>query len=472
MIIGWLIINSFLFAEFDPEVMQLIEIISQRWNIQSLKCSFTIDSQNIETGEKTPEVRNKITYRNGNIFYWLIYPPSPPPSENKASEKKARKDDSPRNLLELIAKKIYGRDDDNISDENDEKWNLSMVSFFNGKYLDCTGDYYIKTGEENIAFCNECSSFESGECYAPWITRSSPLHFLGISFLPIWNGYYGFYSKKKIFIVKDSFDTPVVPSQGFYEPLIKILNEDIKKDEFPNLFKVFRKDIYRILLYDLTTTIWFDLNDDIVRIQQLSDLGRALFLEQYVRKYYTGEFTDFSEMCEYDYSYSEYIQFPDGVHIPMRIEIKKYFPIVNPDKKELDREMMEMINTYGRESLKSEKMKDLQAQSLISSLKGGMDLKSYTNIEIQPEELIVNEDFPDELFQIQLPENTMIYKSYFPNDGYYNYSSKTSLHNQPIMVRAIGYIRENWLALIFIFTCVMIVFLLSYITKKFFGWGI
>lgn len=412
-------------------------------NIKSIYCTYDIAIQNFEEN-KYHFKEIEIAYDGSNIYFLSLNNPVEQQKEvnlNTGSESK--------NLLELLVKKLYDRG------ETKAYINFTEAALYNGRLLSCSGTYFPGDRNKDLGPCFEDKNTNDNvnTILAPWISRMSLLHLLGISFIPIQKGeaYWGL------------LDIPATPKY-LYKPLLSVLKENFIKN---NIFIEQKGDYHIYLCRSLSTSIWLDNNNDIIKIQQQPFYSTLLKNKKDLHKYTNKEVHEFFNLAGYEYNFGEFHKLPDGTRIPLHIEFIKQTPNISEDDpvmKDLSNKLNELAKQFPVESEEfSTKVKELDLQFISMILQKGMKIELLATINIHPENLIVNQLLNESLFQIKIPNGTIIYQGKEPNGPHYIYNEDAS--NSDNFTEKY---KEQLKIFLFIFFCMGIVLFSIYITKKLF----
>lgn len=443
-------LESFAGSEIADEVYELIDIISRTRNIQSISFEFTkvVESEGGYTGEGY----GKLAYCCGNIYYSITQPVVDRESHISSEQTKT---DKPRNLLELFVKRQHERYEE--TPRRDKEGVKAVFKEKEGRYLQCSYNYY---GErEEIISCSEDYPYrdhDEGFIYL-WISRDSPLHTLGISFLYSTGMYlHGGGVYMGVHFIP-------LPEKPIYDSLIKMLQDGLQQN-YPDLYKIYKRGEHTILLYDYVTAFWFDGDKNLVKITQENFFSNALKYEDELRERYAGDITNFLEHARYTYLYTDYKDFPDGVRVPLKIEFIREYGLPVPELQESANNYWEARKRY---DTNSEEFKKIEKEYTINrALIGISKIKcvtaAYIVYTIYPETLVVNEKIPEEVFNITIEERTPIYK------GNNVLDPPTYMTHEK---EGKGYFKINYTFLAFIAIAIASVLILIFLTRKYFGWG-
>ncbi|MCX7759472.1 MAG: hypothetical protein N2169_07715 [bacterium] len=441
----------------SPKVHELIGIISKCRNINSIYCAFT---QTAVGNERMDICTGELAYFNGNIYYSITYQS---PEVDNSNKKKLSQSDTPQNLFEIFVKK---RNEKLIDiDEKPQQKETLKASFSQkeGRYIYCLYNYHGKKEESTL--CSEFYTYkeQGNRCPYLWITRYNLLHTLGISFLPI-GGVYQEQGVEQYYVGEDWIPLPKKP---FYNSLVKTLQEDLKKNYPPDFFKTYTKGEYTILLYNYSTSFWFDKNNNITKITQDNFFANALRYEEELKRRYNGDITDFLENARFTYIYSDFKDFPEGVRIPLKVELIRLSGIPDAEFNGLVNNFIEARNNFKPDSKEFESIEKefILNRAILGVKKHKYKTLSHITTIIYPDSLVINKEIPEEVFTLKIDEGTPIYKG----DNFQQEPTYIDPKNQKDIYSK--YFKINSSLLIFIIISIGFTIILIFITKKFLGWG-
>ena len=452
-----IIFSIYSFGENNNRISELIKLISTSRNINSIYCTFTqiVDGKGIK---ETTTDYGELAYCDGNIYYSINYIPS---KLNKQIKKNDAFDE-PKNLFELLVKKWNENNTENDLMKGKRETIKSYFYQKEGRYIYC---YYDQiNGEEVSNTCFEYYPYKEPKinCSYLWVTRYNLLHSLGISFLSVG----GFYSESDEIEEYYGPDFIPLPKKPIYNSLSITLQNIVQKKHPPDFFKVFSKDNFTILLYNYSTSFWFDKDNNITKITQLNFFSSALKYEEELKKMYSGNITDFLEDARYTYIYSDFMDFPDGVKIPLKIEFIREEPLQDLEYTKLVnnyQKLRSQMNPNSKEFANFEKEYTLN-RAILGIKKVKFQILPQITTIIHPESLIINRNLNNEIFKIKIDEDTPIYR----NDNFQQpiYSDQNNQNKIDI------YSKINFSLFVFITFCIVLVIILIFITKRLLGWGI
>lgn len=435
----------------EEDIYHLVDVIEKRLDIKSIYCKYDINIQDLEEG-KTSLKTVEIAWDGTNVYFFSIenFP------ENQREPNEKDNNSTPTNLLEILVKKLY------YNQEEKQTYHIIESSLYKGKFLSCIGTYSPTNKKRQLGVCNEDNNTYNSKdpILAPWISRLSLLHLLGISFIPISKGgrYYG------------ELDTPN-PAKYLYKPLVVALKEDLKnKTAFRTSFFNPKENSYIIYFDSYFTSIWLDTNGNVVRIQQLPQYPKTLSAPH---SFTDNEVNDIFNIAYYDCKYSRFLEFSNGVCIPLHIEFVRQTPNMDdsePEVKKFNNKFDELVKSFPIESKEfSVNFQALQTQYIHMTLQRGMKIQMLVTIDIHPENLIVNEPLEESKFQIQIPDGALIYQGKDPDSPHYIYYREKK--NNLDTTNQSGQHHKQSMIFLFVVSCIGITLLFLYITKRILGWG-
>lgn len=426
----------------SEEVKYIINLVKKQFNIQTLKCTYTVIVDDLpsyinllkEEGKKVnEEVISKgemetlnFVYKNGNFL--KIITGTKEISEEKNQEK-------PQNILELIALKNQERRKAKMGNYPRDYQFISY--FYQGKLK--TRHYSFSVELDRYAYSQPLPLYDNYEGFERFLDPRVCIGYCKEK------DYIHPYSKSPIYI------TDFLEKEGkfyYYE-----------KDGFKILWhgaEVKRGKVNELICVE----IWIDTDHNISKIRSIFYPSRFLGKEEL-----RNLFNETSYTCEHpgitfwEYTYYDHKEFENGIRIPMRTIVLDYNDIVMVKRNPSLRKIVEEHSKPGQ----------VDYISIYSILSKYPDISvpcRKREILIHPESVVINEPIPEKTFIAPEPDIPW-FKSPEEAKEFLRKAGEERMRKEGLLKEK----NSPLPVIIFIASCVTVTLIGMLITKRYFGWG-
>lgn len=421
LMISFLLLSTCEVSENNAKIHQIVDLIKQRLNINTLECDFTIFSEYFDVPELCQQKTGKFAISGDNLFAYYPVEMSFKRNIRIKGEKQAK------SLFDLV-QRLQGIE--------------IKIEGYQGFYIH-QGTIEARDFRPEISFRDDNFQVHNEKIeIRNWKHKWYDLGQIGD---PRWLiGYVG------LFLTSPSLKHP-------RRKIVECLDEDGKslfyeKDNFKVLWKECFLEIpnYKKLLLPekehVSFEIWLDDHNNIVKILEGSFPVRSYgqkTVEEILKK--NGIMTDVN--CDHpryvkrEFEFSDFKEFDGGVRIPTTGKITEFNLSVKKDAKYEYEQIQRRLD--------KNEISYVEFNTLFSLLVNPNDKKFENIIKIHPETLKVNQPIPEQIF---LPPEPNIKEE---NE---NNLEKSQRH-------------ELYKSAIFVLLFILFIFIGGLITRKYLGWG-